>query len=39
MFHLLIINRNQNMMAHTKQIPRNLHVSRPTTAIGSDGPT
>ena len=23
-------------MAHTKQTPRNPHVSRPTTAIGSD---
>ena len=34
MFH--IINRNQNMMAHTRQSPRNAHVSRPTTAIGSD---
>ena len=35
MFHLLIINRNQNTMAHTKQTPRNPHESRPTTAIGS----
>ena len=35
MFHL-IINRNQNTMAHTKQIPRNPNVDRPTTAIGSD---
>ena len=36
MFHLIIINRNQNMMACTKQTPRNPHVSRPTTAIGKD---
>ena len=34
MFH--IINRDQYMMARTKQTPRNPHVSRPTTAIGSD---
>ena len=36
MFHLIIINRNQNAMAHTKQTPRNPHVDKPTTAIGSD---
>ena len=36
MFHLIIINRNQNTMVHTKQTPRNPHVDRPTTAIGSD---
>ena len=36
MFHLIIINRNQNTMARTKQTPRNPHVNRPTTAIGSD---
>ena len=34
MFHLIIINRNQNTMARTKQTPRNSHESRPTTAIG-----
>ena len=26
----------KNKMAHTKQTPKNPHVSRPTTAIGSD---
>ena len=36
MFHLIIINRNQNTMAHTKQTPRNPHVERLATAIGSD---
>ena len=36
MFHLSILNRNQNTMAHTKQPPRNPHVDKPTTAIGSD---
>ena len=36
MFHLIIINRNQNTMACTKQTPRNPNVDRPTTAIGSD---
>ena len=36
MFHLIIINRNQNTMARTKQTPRNPHVDKPTTAIGSD---
>ena len=36
MFHLIIINRNQNTMACTKQTPKNPHESRPTTAIGSD---
>ena len=36
MFHLIIINRNQKKMAHTKQTPRNSYESRPTTAIGSD---
>ena len=36
MFHLIIIKRNQNTMAHTKQTPRNPYESRPTTAIGSD---
>ena len=36
MFHLIIINKNQNTMAHTKQTPRNLNVDRPATAVGSD---
>ena len=36
MFHLIIINRNQNTMAHTKQTPRNPNVDRPATAIDSD---
>ena len=36
MFHLIIINRNQNTMAHTKQTPRNPNVDRPATALGSD---
>ena len=36
MFHLIIINRNQNTMAHTKQTPRYPNVDRPATAIGSD---
>ena len=36
MFHLIIINRNQNTMARTKQAPRNPNVDRPATALGSD---
>ena len=36
MFSLIIINRNQNTMANTKQMPRNSYVDRSTTAIGSD---
>ena len=36
MFHLIIINRNQNTMAHTKQTPRNPNVDRPATGLGSD---
>ena len=36
MFHLIIINRNQNTMACTKQTPRNPNVDRPPTALGSD---
>ena len=36
MFHLIIINRNQNTMTCTKQTPRNPNVDRPATAIGSD---
>ena len=36
MFHLIIINRNQNTMPHTKQTPRNLNVDSPAPAIGSD---
>ena len=36
MFHLIIFNRNQNTMAHTKQTPRNPNVDRPATTIGSD---
>ena len=36
MLHFIIINRNPNTMAHTKQTPRNPHVHKPTTAIGSD---
>ena len=36
MFHLIIINRNQNTMAQTKQKPRNPNVDRPATAVGSD---
>ena len=36
MFHLIIINRNQSTMAHTKQTPRNPHIDKPTAAIGSD---
>ena len=36
MFHLNIINKNQNTMAGTKQTPRNSHVDKPTTALGSD---
>ena len=36
MFHLIIIDRNQNTMACTKQTPRNPNVNRPATAIGSD---
>ena len=36
MFHLIIINRNQNTMAHTKQTPRNPNVDRCANAIGSD---
>ena len=36
MFHVIIINKNQNTMAHTKQMPRNPNVDRPATAIGSD---
>ena len=35
-FHLIIINRNQNTMAHTKQTPINPNVETPVTAIGSD---
>ena len=31
-----IINRDQYMMAHTKQTPRNPNVNRPTMVIGSD---
>ena len=29
-----IINRDQYMMAHTKQTPRNPNANRPTMAIG-----
>ena len=36
MFHLSIINRNQNTMACIKQTPRNPNVDRPATALGSD---
>ena len=36
MFHLIIINRNQNTMARTKQTPTNPNVDRPATALGSD---
>ena len=36
MFHFIIMNRNQNTMAHTKQTPRNPNVDRPAAAIGSD---
>ena len=36
MFHLIIINSNQNTMAHTKQTPRNPNVDRLATALGSD---
>ena len=36
MFYLIIINRNQNTMAHSKQTPRNPNVDRPATALGSD---
>ena len=33
-FHIII--RDQYMMAHTKQTPRNPNVNRPTIVIGSD---
>ena len=36
MFHLIIINRNQITISHTKQTPRNPNIDRPATAIGSD---
>ena len=36
MYHLIVINRNENTMACTKQTPRNPNIDRPATAIGSD---
>ena len=36
MFHLIIINRNQNTMVCTKQTPRNPNVDRPATAVGNN---
>ena len=36
MFYLIIINRDQNTKAHTKQTPRNPNVDRPATTVGSD---